>query len=319
MRSKSVITYSTVRKTWSASLSKVAVVASVCVGTLMLISMAGSFYLAGYLMDQRILMLANYNKVSWSYQDALRVNSHLNSNIYELSREIDIKDNLLERSEVVSYMLKQNKANDIFATELVSHEPILPSVQDKMEEIFDDVSKRLSLLYHTPSGNPLGDDSYISSGFGTRVHPITNRFQVHEGIDIPVRIGDPVMTTADGTVAFVGRKAGYGFTVIVNHRFGFSTTYAHLDKILVNRGDIVMKGDVIAEGGNTGISTGPHLHYEITYIGRAINPYYFYTWNLASFNNIFSKHKNIKWQQITQALQTEDREREKLSSLKALN
>lgn len=319
MRSKSVITYSTVHKTWSTSLSKLAVGVSLIFVTVMLLSMVGSFYLAGYLMDQRSMMLANHNEVTWSYKDALRVNSHLKSNIYALSREIDVKDSLLESSDVVAYMLKQDKANGVFTKQLVSYEPLLPSVKDKMEEIFEDVSQRLQLLYNLPSGKPLIIDSYLSSGFGPRRHPISDRFQVHEGIDMPLRIGDKVLTTADGTIAFVGRKAGYGFTVRVDHRFGLRTTYAHLDKILVNRGDIVKKGQIIAEGGNSGISTGPHLHYEISYLGRPINPYYFYNWNLANFDSIFSKHKNIKWQQITEALQTEAREKEGLSSLRALN
>lgn len=319
MHSKSVITYSTVRKTWSASLSKVAVGLSLVLLSVMLLSMLGSFFLSGYLIDQRSMMLVNHKEVTWSYQDALRVNSHLKSNIYELSQEIDIKDSLLENSEVVSYILKQDKANDIFTKQLVNYEPLMPSVKDKMEEIFDDVSQRLLVLYHLPSGKPLVDATYFSSAFGPRRHPITNRFQTHHGVDIPLRIGDKVITTSDGTISFVGRKVGYGVTVIVDHRFGFSTTYAHLNRILVDKGDIVKKGQVIAEGGNSGISTGPHLHYEINYVGRSINPYHFYNWNLANFNSIFSKHNNIKWQQITEALQTEERGKEGLSSLRALN
>lgn len=319
MKSKSVITYSTVHRTWSTSLSRLAVGVSLTLAAVIMFSVVGSFYLAGYLIDQRTLMITRHNEVTWNYKDAIRVNSHLKANIYELSRENDAKDYMLESSEVVSYMLKQKKTNNIFTKELVSYAPILPAVGDKMEAIFDDVSHRLLVLYALPSGKPLEEDTYVSSGFGPRVHPLSNSFQFHEGIDIPVSIGDPVLSSTDGTVTFAGRKVGYGITVKISHRFGFGTLYAHLDKALVKRGDIVKKGQIIAEAGNTGISTGAHLHHEITYLGKPVNPYHFHNWNLANFDTLFSKYKNIQWQQITEALQTEAQAKAKLSSLKALN
>jgi len=95
---------------------------------------------------------------------------------------------------------------------------------------------------------------------------------MHTGLDIAAGYGSPIRTALGGRVAFVGWKGGYGKTVVVEHPNGYETLYGHCSTILVNRGDTVKRGDTIARIGSTGISTGPHVHFEVREHGSRINP-----------------------------------------------
>lgn len=112
----------------------------------------------------------------------------------------------------------------------------------------------------------------ITSRFGPRIHPIFGTPDFHTGVDFAVPEGTPVHAAASGVVSFAGERGGYGLLVVVEHRGGFSTYYGHLSKILVEVGQYVEQGQVIALSGNTGLSTGPHLHFEIRRQGRPIDP-----------------------------------------------
>lgn len=116
---------------------------------------------------------------------------------------------------------------------------------------------------------PLSSYSHISSKFGFR-----SRFQrMHYGVDFATPVGTRVLSSDDGMVRYVGwQSSGYGLYIIVRHGNGAETIYAHLSKVFVKRGDSVRCGEVIALSGNTGASTGPHLHYEIRFLGIPINP-----------------------------------------------
>lgn len=122
------------------------------------------------------------------------------------------------------------------------------------------------------------DLTRVASGYGWRVDPVYHVRRFHEGMDFTAPKGTDVYATGNGKVVFVGHKQGYGNTVIVDHGFGYQTLYAHLFKSLCRVGQKVKRADVIALVGNTGKSTGPHLHYEVHYNGKAIDPrnYYFY-------------------------------------------
>lgn len=112
----------------------------------------------------------------------------------------------------------------------------------------------------------------ISSDFGMREHPILKRILFHAGTDFSAPVGTKVLATADGTVAFSGFDKGYGKTVTINHPNGYQTVYAHLSKTVIRQGQHVNRGDVIAFSGNTGLSTGPHLHYEVHKDNIQVNP-----------------------------------------------
>jgi murein DD-endopeptidase MepM/ murein hydrolase activator NlpD len=126
-----------------------------------------------------------------------------------------------------------------------------------------------------PSGSPVAGQA-VSSGFGNRIHPIYNRPYFHYGIDFVAPVNTPVTASANGVVEYVRESSsGYGRLITLRHAQDFRTAYAHLQEPLVVPGQIVRKGDVIALSGNTGSSTGPHLHYEILYQGNPVNPYPF--------------------------------------------
>lgn len=118
----------------------------------------------------------------------------------------------------------------------------------------------------------------FSSGFGFRGHPVFGESIFHKGVDISGYTGSPLYATASGVVVHSGwYQYGYGLTVLIDHGYGFSTLYAHASRCLVNTGDFVRKGQVIALMGSTGLSTGPHVHYEVHRFGQPINPIrYFY-------------------------------------------
>jgi len=126
------------------------------------------------------------------------------------------------------------------------------------------------MLACTPSIWPTR--GWISSGFGYRMSPFTNRREFHRGLDIVTRKGKPVIAPADGVVSGAGREYGYGNIISINHGYGLKSKYAHLSKIHVKKGQYVKRGQKIGKVGNTGRTTGPHLHYEVHLNGVSMNP-----------------------------------------------
>jgi murein DD-endopeptidase MepM/ murein hydrolase activator NlpD len=113
-------------------------------------------------------------------------------------------------------------------------------------------------------------------GFGLRLHPILNIKRMHDGIDIITDRGTPVYATGKGVVDYVGTRNGLGLTVEIDHGFGYRTIYAHLSKVNIRQGQKVNRGDLIAKSGNSGLSSGPHLHYEVHHNGVKQNPVEFF-------------------------------------------
>ncbi|HOP50029.1 MAG TPA: M23 family metallopeptidase [Ignavibacteriales bacterium] len=124
---------------------------------------------------------------------------------------------------------------------------------------------------------------YLGDSYGLRMHPILKKQIFHNGQDIIVDIGTTVKATGNGKVEFIGQKAGYGNVVIINHGFGYRTVYAHLSQFLVKENQFVKRGDVIAKSGNSGLSTGPHLHYEVWYKNQPLDPSNFFFDNFNVF------------------------------------
>ena len=140
---------------------------------------------------------------------------------------------------------------------------------------FDDLIKQLeqkrNYLASTPSIRPV-DGGWITSKFGYRKSPFTGKKEFHSGLDISNRIGTKVIAPADGRISYAAGKMYIGNMVIIDHGYGLNTRYGHLQKMLVRPGQKVKRGDVIALLGNTGQSTGPHVHYEIQLNGTPVNP-----------------------------------------------
>lgn len=126
--------------------------------------------------------------------------------------------------------------------------------------------------------------TYSIDSYGMRKHPILGVFKKHEGIDIITDIGTPVFAPGNGRVEFVGRRAGLGLAIEINHGFGYKTVFGHLSKTMVQEGTTIKRGMKIGLTGNSGLSTGPHLHYEILHNGINVNPIDFFFDDLAIFN-----------------------------------
>jgi len=139
-------------------------------------------------------------------------------------------------------------------------------LQDEYEILYD----KKSFLSALPTRQPA--PGYFTSGFGVRNSPYGDRIKMHEGLDIANRMGTIIRAPADGEVTFAASKAGYGLTVILNHGYGIETWYGHLRKFIVNKGDQVKRGMKIALLGNSGRSTGPHVHYEVRVHGYPVDP-----------------------------------------------
>lgn len=117
----------------------------------------------------------------------------------------------------------------------------------------------------------------MASGFGFRIHPIYRVAKMHTGLDFAAEIGTEIYATGDGVVKEPGGGSGYGIHIVIDHGFGYETLYGHMSKVAVTPGQKIKRGQVIGYVGNTGVSSGPHLHYEVIKNGEKINPaYYFY-------------------------------------------
>jgi murein DD-endopeptidase MepM/ murein hydrolase activator NlpD len=136
------------------------------------------------------------------------------------------------------------------------------------------LDKQQRLLASTPTIRPIDPDveSWVSSKFDWRISPFTNQREFHKGFDIAVRETTPIYVTAAGVVTFAGNKGLLGNAIIVDHGHGITTTYGHCSRILKHQGEKVNRWETIALVGNTGNSTGPHLHYEVAVYGVPVNP-----------------------------------------------
>ncbi len=138
------------------------------------------------------------------------------------------------------------------------------------EDLCKFLEEKKSMWACTPSIWPA--KGWVSSKFGYRKSPFTNEKEFHNGLDISAKTGSPIIAPADGIVSSSGRTYGFGIILTINHGYGLKTRYGHLSKVLVKKGESVKRGQKIALMGNTGRSTGPHLHYEVQLKGVPVNP-----------------------------------------------
>ena len=152
---------------------------------------------------------------------------------------------------------------------------------NSFDELVKHAKNNEDKLQHIPAIQPIlnKDLKRTASGYGRRVDPIYHTVRFHAGMDFSAPIGTEIFATGDGTVSFVGWKQGYGNCVTIDHGYDYMTLYGHISKFKkgLRKGQKVTRGDVIAYVGNTGKSTGPHLHYEVRLKGKPQNPqnYYF--------------------------------------------
>jgi murein DD-endopeptidase MepM/ murein hydrolase activator NlpD len=157
----------------------------------------------------------------------------------------------------------ENIVNEYKYKELTLSEKLLSEIKENKgyEEYFNSL----------PYGKPL-DTNIINSKYGWRTHPIDSVVSLHTGIDFKASIGTNIYATGNGKILYAGYKNGYGKCIFIQHKLDHISIYAHLYKIYVKVNDNVLKGDIIALSGNTGMVSGPHLHYEIRIGNNPINP-----------------------------------------------
>lgn len=177
------------------------------------------------------------------------------------------------------------------------------------------VEQKTMLLKNIPSGSPvpyLG----VTSEFGSRNHPVLGRSIFHEGIDLKAESGTKVYSAADGIVEVTKYNGGYGNMLVIQHAYGFKSVYGHLSRFVVQPGEFVKKGQLVAYSGNTGLTAGPHLHYEVRFMGEPLNPAPFVGWNYNNFGYLFEKENKIRWASLVEATRWQT-QAEHLSSLPA--
>lgn len=152
------------------------------------------------------------------------------------------------------------------------------------DEVVEFYKNHEDMLRHLPAIQPVSnkDLKRTASGYGYRIHPIYQTRIFHDGMDFSCDIGTPVYATADGVVKKAKWESGYGYIVTIDHGYGYETRYAHLKSFNVKRGQRVVRGETIALSGNSGRSTGPHVHYEVLQRGRPVNPANYYFMDLDS-------------------------------------
>ncbi len=199
--------------------------------------------------------------------------------LYSNLPENDINIDELGTGGRVNRKLFVGNENSQKATKLVNVDKSLTRISKELqsalisyENLTEILKRKKQKLDATPTIAPLKNNAYISSSYGKRVDPFTGRIGMHDGIDFATRSGNSIYATADGKVKYAKYIGGYGYTVKIINGFGYSTIFGHMSKMKVKKGQSVKRGDLIGYVGNTGRSTGPHLHYEIRYKSQSVNP-----------------------------------------------
>ena len=241
--------------------------------------------------------IAVESRVNEQQQQMLKTRNYVRQHMDVLGRRIGSLQAQVSRINAVEVRIAQSSGIDLQDFQFEQDPPIggaaanetVDSEQIDIENAIVAIEKELTLreseiaavdfllsrnsleTQQTPAGWPV-EGGWISSNFGSRLHPISGKKQFHRGVDIPGKEGSSVLAVADGVVIRSIRGAAYGWLVEIDHGDGFTTLYSHNRKNLVSQGETVVKGQAIAEVGSTGRSTGPHVHFEVAKNKRSINP-----------------------------------------------
>jgi len=233
------------------------------------------------------------NKIKEAYTVLKKKNSALQSTVN--MTELTLKQ---KRDELVAVTDKLSDIENLIG--LSTHEGA--SLAERVDLATVTSEEMAALMQHVPNGSPV-EYKGITSRYGYRTHPTLKTKEFHRGSDMKASMKTPVYATADAIVEWAAehKRSGYGNLIILDHSFGFKTYFGHLNKIVVKSGQFIKRGDLVGYTGNSGMSNGPHLHYEVRFIQRALNPFWFIKWNIASYNSIFEKEKNVPWQSLITA------------------
>ena len=218
----------------------------------------------------------------------------------ELTQQLEAKEN-----EFIVISQRVEDVESVLGLQDISEEDTLLSektLEQRLDVAAIDSAVRATMFRLIPNDTPI-DFIRNSSSFGKRTNPISGKRQRHLGQDLTCKRGTEIYAPADGVVELARpSKKGYGNLLKVQHSFGFMTMYAHLQKFKVRSGQFVKKGELIATCGNTGNSTGPHLHYEVRFLGRVLNPQPFIDWTPERFESLFEKERSVKWTPLVEIM-----------------
>ncbi len=225
--------------------------------------------------------------------DQLRTENHeYKVQTAQLGEKVDILETLAHRLDVFSGMNSDkavggmggiskdtlNRPRSASAGALQSikaYDQKVSSLESRLRDLNNRITDGILVAAAAPSLRPV--NGYLTAAWGQRSDPFDPSIQeTHPGIDISAPLGSKVIAPADGTVIFAGQHAGYGNIIVIDHRFGYTTRYAHLQRMDVKVGQQVSRGDVVGYVGRSGRSTGPHLHYEVWRNGICLNPVKFF-------------------------------------------
>lgn len=243
------------------------------------------------LIEENDRINSQYQLLSKQLDDALEVLSIIqerDDNFYRVMLQADSIPQAL-RTGNLSNTARYDKWDNLRTGNIVKQtsqkmdqlNKMLYTQSNSFDELVNLAKEREDRLQHLPAIQPVPnkDLKRTASGYGRRIDPIYKTIRFHKGMDFSAPIGTDIFATADGVITSIGWKQGYGNCIIIDHGYEYTTLYAHIHKFKkgLRRGSKVSRGDVIASVGNTGKSTGPHLHYEVRYKGVHQNPqnYYF--------------------------------------------
>lgn len=244
--------------------------------------------------DERILRRDN-SELELNYKMLSRQYDELNGILEDLKQRDNNLYRVIFQADSVPEAVRHNsmamsRSNDLGSTPSID---ILNDTRAKADDVekqlyiqsksYDELAELIGehadRLLHVPAIQPVlnRDLRRLASGFGYRIDPVYRTRRMHQGMDFSAPVGTDIFATGAGKVVFAGWKQGYGNTVIIDHGFDYQTVYAHMYKIKVRTGQKVTRAEVIGLVGNSGKSTGPHLHYEVRYKDHAVDPlnYYF--------------------------------------------
>lgn len=253
-----------------------------------------SFLFIYYLNSSIENTLAHKKEVEQDYATLKAYNSELLNSMHEVRQELKAKEveyeGMSDKLESIETMIGLAPAQEI-------------TLMERIELTRMSSEEMARVLQYVPNGSPV-EYRGITSKFGNRTHPIVNKREYHPGTDLKAAMKTPVHATADGVIEFAAlhKSSGYGRLIIIHHNYGFRTYFGHLKEIKVKSGQFVKKGELIALSGSSGLSNGPHLHYEVRFLQQALNPYWFIKWDIENYTQIFEKEKKVPWHSLITAI-----------------
>ncbi len=304
MRDKTIITITTISGSKSYTIDQVfkKFIKYILLGIFALFVL--SLFVIYFLFGEK----KEYDSLKQDYHNLLIQNSDLEISIAEKKNELsDITEKISDIEVMIGVRPQENMARN-----------------ERLDIAKISASERMLMFRNIPNGRPL-DKIYVTSKYGWRTNPLKpGKREFHPGIDLRARMNTPVYATADGIVqksrtSKAWRRKGYGTLLVIDHGMGFETLFGHLNSIKVKAGEFVKKGDIVAHTGNTGYSSGPHLHYEVRYINMTLEPKHFMDWNLQSYEEIFEKEKKVRWESLAKGIKWQWTLLEQRSSQKEQN